>query len=230
MDGEKGADNLPYSLACRLDEAVEMLSPPETGHHSEETPGTREGPGNRDFARVAGTGGRPRGTGKARQLAAEPGRRGLTRPPPSHTWRGPCYILPDGGNFARSDTPELVSPKSVLNGYQGPTGTRQPPAGRDLVRFAPPRRLACASWPGPGGRPAAQPDWPARPLPSERSGPYGWWHGDGRQVPPRPASPAPRLRPGSRYQQAGHGTRPCPVVNGSAPPPARPAPPPRSSR
>ena len=34
------------------------------GHHSEETPGTREGPGNRDFARVAGTGGRPAVQGK----------------------------------------------------------------------------------------------------------------------------------------------------------------------
>src|SRR5580704_15336009 len=40
---------------------------------------------------------------------ADPVRRGLTRPPPSHTWRGPCFILPDPAGFARTDTPEFRS-------------------------------------------------------------------------------------------------------------------------
>ena len=56
--------------------------------------------------------------GKARQLAAEPVQRDLARPPPSHTWRGPGHILPDDGIFAGSDTPEFVSPPSVLYGWE----------------------------------------------------------------------------------------------------------------
>jgi hypothetical protein len=68
------------------------VSPFGNGHHLRATPGTWEEPGDRSLARVPGPGGR-------RAVSATPGNwpAGAARPgraPPSHTWRGPCLILP----------------------------------------------------------------------------------------------------------------------------------------
>jgi hypothetical protein len=87
--------------------------------------------------------------GKARQLAAEPVRRDLARPPPSHTWRGPGHILPDGGNFAGSDTPEFVGPPSVLNGPEAEPIPAIPVPGGPEVRLPHRKRPALASPAGP---------------------------------------------------------------------------------
>src|SRR5215470_4093932 len=65
----------------------------ETGTSPGETPGTRKEPGSRNRTRVAGPGGRPAGAGAARRTG-QPGSAGRARPPPSHTWRGPCPIVP----------------------------------------------------------------------------------------------------------------------------------------
>jgi hypothetical protein len=83
----------------------------ETGTAPEETQGTWQGPGNRYLSRVHGTSGRPAGPGRSgnwptwcsvarsrrarevRQLA-DLVQRGQARPPPSHTWRGPCSFCP----------------------------------------------------------------------------------------------------------------------------------------
>ena len=62
-------------------------SPLETGTVRVK-PGTWEAPGNRHFTRVPGTGGRRVTPEWAAHRRAR--RACQARPPPSHTWRGPC--------------------------------------------------------------------------------------------------------------------------------------------
>ena len=165
---KKEQNNSGKALARHSPGRVEMLSPQETGT----TPGQLGGrAGGREtgipngclaLAGGSGASGKPgnwpircehqgsRATGRSDVCAEEAGqlaypvRRNLARPPPSHTWGGPCFILPDSAVFARSDTREFASLPSPRNRRAGewphgaglPVGsagssadTRQPPAG-----------------------------------------------------------------------------------------------------
>src|SRR5215469_2048915 len=87
-----------------------MLSRRKRAPTPGETPGTRKEPGNRNRKRVSGPDSRPAGAGAARQTG-QPGTVGRARPPPSHTWRGPCPILPERHAPPTRDTPaEAASP------------------------------------------------------------------------------------------------------------------------
>ena len=74
------------------------------GHCPGGNSGTWEEQGNLSLTRVPSSGGRRARAGKARQLA-DPMRRGQARSPASHTWRGPCLILPGTSAQPRTDTP-----------------------------------------------------------------------------------------------------------------------------
>src|SRR5580704_6814789 len=87
------------------------------GHHSEETPGRGRSRETGVFGGWLAPAGGPQ-CGVAGQ-PVDPVRRGLTRPPPSHTWRGPCFILPDPAGFAGTDTPEFVRTPSTRNTAAG---------------------------------------------------------------------------------------------------------------
>jgi hypothetical protein len=116
---------------------VEITSPSETGTTRRKLrgvgetgkPGSFAGGWHRRAARSAVLAGWvSRATGRP-SWATQPGkpgvRRGRTRPPPSHTWRGPCSILPDRREMARTDTPEFAGPPSALYGpVGGPLWTR----------------------------------------------------------------------------------------------------------
>src|SRR5690348_12219816 len=89
----KNLKRIPVDSCATAGKAVEILSPLETG--------TAWG-----RLRDAGSTGKParhagfryrraaRNAGLARRLASRV-RRSQARPPPSHTWRGPCRVLPD---------------------------------------------------------------------------------------------------------------------------------------
>src|SRR6266446_5600338 len=97
-------------------EAVEILSPLETGAirrrlrdvRSIGKPVRRAGVWSRRAARSAE---------EAGQLA-DLVRRGQARPPPSHTWRGPCCILPEIDVFARPTRRRTPTCRTRLNGPQ----------------------------------------------------------------------------------------------------------------
>ena len=84
---------LPSDACAARDSRSRNTFTSDTDTSPGETPGTRKEPGNRNRTRVAGPGGRPAGAGAARQTG-QPGSVGRARPPPSHTWRGPCPIMP----------------------------------------------------------------------------------------------------------------------------------------
>jgi hypothetical protein len=80
------------------------------GHCPGGDSGTWEEQGDLSLTRVPGSGGRRVRAGKARQLA-DLMRRGQARSPASHTWRGPCLILPDTSALPRTDTPaDILTP------------------------------------------------------------------------------------------------------------------------
>src|SRR5580693_3787806 len=147
----------------RFAKGVENISPSETGttrgnlRDVEEAgkPGSLAGGWHRREARSAG---------RARQLA-DPVRRDRARPPLPHTWRGPCFILPDPAGFARTDTPEFVRAPSARHTAAGAMGssadTRQPPARVGPQVKVPPQA-------------ATRSRMPARPKPDpDRSSPEG---------------------------------------------------------
>jgi hypothetical protein len=136
------------------------------GHCPGGNSGTWEEQGNLSLTRVPGSGGRRVRAGKARQLA-DPMRRGQARSPASHTWRGPCLILPGTNAQARTDTPAGIRTRTAgipgvpcAGGAPRPTRprcrptrtrTRSSPSGR------PPRNSQSLSerWP-PAGVAAGQ--------------------------------------------------------------------------
>ena len=84
----KTQNEFPQTLARRRGKAVEILSPLETGTVRGK-PRDVGGPGNRHFTRVLRYRRAARNAGFAGLLAGRVWRC-QARPPPSHTWRGPC--------------------------------------------------------------------------------------------------------------------------------------------
>ena len=98
------------------------------GHCPGGNSGTWEEQGNLSLTRVPSSGGRRARAGKARQLA-DPMRRGQARSPASHTWRGPCLILPGTSAQPRTDTPggtrtAIAGPPGVPGAGSAPRPTR----------------------------------------------------------------------------------------------------------
>ena len=99
-----------------------------------------------------------RGTGKARQLA-DLVRRGQARSPASHTWRGPCLILPDTSALARTDTPaSILTPAASIPGL---------PSARTVPR---PTRLTCPRTPARSQVSVSRPRRSKRPETSRDDG------------------------------------------------------------
>ncbi len=89
------------------------------GHHPGQ-PGRREnGPGNRCIERVPGTGGRRAAPGRPGNWPVRGGV-ATARPPPSHTWRGPCCILPGIKNFTGATRRPTQTPDGDGSQPRGP--------------------------------------------------------------------------------------------------------------
>jgi hypothetical protein len=114
--GQREIRNLLTAGPCALAEAVEMLSPLETGTTLGATPGTWEELGNRSFAWVSGTGGR-------RQRSQATGCPGAVKPGKAlHLIHGGPYLTLFGGSIfarpARRQPPER-EPRWVTAGCTG---------------------------------------------------------------------------------------------------------------
>ena len=94
------------------------------GHCPGGNSGAWEEQGNLNLTRVPGSGGRRVRAGNAGQLA-DLMRRGQARSPASHTWRGPCHILPDTSVLPRTGTPAGIRPRTA--GLPGPPGAGAAP-------------------------------------------------------------------------------------------------------
>ena len=190
MDRKETRKRCGAGLARTRAEAVEMLSPLETGT------------ARRQLRDVGGVGkpepragsctlaGGARGTGKARQLA-DLVRRGQARSPASHTWRGPCFILPDTSASARTGIPASILTPAA--GIPGPPSARTAP--RPTRRGCPRTRTrgpASISDRPPGSsardRPAQHPRRDRLPQGCLRPGPAHL------ALPPHHPRPAPRGR------------------------------------
>jgi hypothetical protein len=101
-----------YGSCAALREGSRNAFTVRNGHCPGATPGRGRSRATCSLTRVPGSGGRRVRAGKARQLA-DLMRRGQARSPASHTWRGPCLILPDTSAQPRTDTPAGTRPRTA---------------------------------------------------------------------------------------------------------------------
>lgn len=107
-----------------------------------------------------------RSAGKARQLA-DLMRRGQARSPASHTWRGPCLILPGTSAPATTDTPASIpAPAAGISGSpRARTAARHP-------RISTRRAASVPGRPPKSRHPGYPADQPLVPLARHRTAGY----------------------------------------------------------